>query len=48
MRVLRMRPRKGLALRAWDRAVIPLTRMIEDRWRPPFGQSVLVAGRLPR
>ena len=47
MRALRMRPRKGLALRAWDRAVIPLTRMIEDRWRPPFGQSVLVAGRLP-
>lgn len=44
MRFLRLTPREGLVLRTWDRAVIPPTRMLEDRWSPPFGQSLLIAG----
>ena len=45
MKVLGMRPREGLVLRTWDRAVVPPTRLLESRWRPPFGQSLLIAGR---
>lgn len=45
MRLLRMAPREGVVLGVWDRAVIPPTRKVEGRWRPPFGQSVLIAGR---
>ncbi len=45
MRLLGMTPRDGMVLRAWDRAVIPPTRGLERRWRPPFGQSLLIAGR---
>jgi len=44
MKVLGMRPREGLVLRSWDRAVIPPTRILESRWPPPFGQSLLIAG----
>ncbi len=45
MRLLRQRPRDGLVLRAWDRGVVPLTRRLEARMRPPFGQSLLAVGR---
>jgi len=45
MRLLGMQPREGLALRTWDRAVVPPTRVLEGRWRPPFGQSLLMVGR---
>jgi SAM-dependent methyltransferase len=45
MRLLRMRPREGLVLRGWDRAVIPVARRVERRVAPPFGQSLLVVGR---
>jgi SAM-dependent methyltransferase len=47
MKVLGLQPREGMALRTWDWALIPATRVIESRWRPPFGQSLLVAGRTP-
>jgi Methyltransferase domain len=47
MRLLRMRPREGLVLRGWDRAVVPLARRIEQRVAPPFGQSLLMVGRAP-
>ena len=47
MRLLRMSPREGVALRTWDRAVVPAARRIESRWRPPFGQSVLAVARTP-
>jgi SAM-dependent methyltransferase len=46
MRLLRMSPREGIVLRCWDRAVIPPTRRLETRRRPPFGQSVLGVGRI--
>ena len=45
MRLLRMRPREGLVLRGWDRAVVPVARRVENRVSPPFGQSLLAVGR---
>jgi SAM-dependent methyltransferase len=45
MRLLRMSPREGLALRAWDGAVVPAARRVEARRRPPFGQSLLAVAR---
>ena len=48
MKLLRMTPGEGLALRVWDGAVIPVTRRLESRRHPPFGQSVLCVGRVPR
>jgi SAM-dependent methyltransferase len=46
VRVLGLRPRESAALRAWDRLVVPLTRRIEARVAPPFGQSILAVGRV--
>ena len=45
MRLLRQRPREGLVLRGWDRAVVPVARLVEKRVSPPFGQSLLAVGR---
>ena len=45
MRILRMEPREGIVLQGRDRVVIPATRRVEARWRPPFGQSVLAVAR---
>lgn len=46
MRVLRMRPRDGLVLRGWDRAIVPVARRLERRVAPPFGQSLLAVARV--
>jgi len=45
MKVCRLRPSDGLILRAWDRLIIPIMRMIEGWVSPPFGQSVLIVGQ---
>lgn len=47
MRLLRGRPGDGVALRLWDRLVIPLARWSESRVRAPFGQSVVLIARVP-
>jgi SAM-dependent methyltransferase len=47
MRLLRLTPGDGPTVRVWDRFVIPLARRAERRFRPPFGQSVFAAGRVP-
>jgi SAM-dependent methyltransferase len=47
MKWLRQQPREGMVLRVWDGVVIPVTRRVEARVRPPFGQSVLAVGRVP-
>jgi SAM-dependent methyltransferase len=44
-RLLGSYPRNGVMLRTYDRAVVPLARGLERRWRPPFGQSVFAVGR---
>jgi SAM-dependent methyltransferase len=46
-RLLRKRPTDSGLSRLYDRAVVPMTRWVEQRVRPPFGQSVLVIGRVP-
>ena len=46
MRLLGRRPSAGLALRLWDRLVVPVARAVEARVHPPFGQSVLAVGRV--
>ena len=47
VRMLGHTPREGTLLRAWDRGVIPIIRQGEERFAPPFGQSVLAVGRTP-
>ena len=46
-RLLGSYPRNGVMLRSYDRAVIPVVRRLERKWRPPFGQSVFAVGRKP-
>lgn len=45
MRVLKMTPHDGPTVRLWDRAVVPVARAVEEKVRPPFGQSVFAVGR---
>jgi len=47
MRLLRMTPGDGPAVRVWDRCVVPVARAVERRVRPPFGQSAFAVGRVP-
>jgi 2-polyprenyl-3-methyl-5-hydroxy-6-metoxy-1,4-benzoquinol methylase len=46
-RLLRQRPTNSGLSRFYDRRIVPVTRWIETRVHPPFGQSVLVIGRVP-
>ena len=46
-RMLRKRPTHSTLSRVYDRRVVPVTRWLESRIRAPFGQSVLVIGRVP-
>lgn len=46
-RILRKRPTHSALSRVYDRVVVPPTRWIESHVSPPFGQSVLVIGRVP-
>ncbi|HEX6873704.1 MAG TPA: methyltransferase domain-containing protein, partial [Micromonosporaceae bacterium] len=45
VKTLRMTPRNGLALKVYDRAVVPLARAA-DRLGSPFGQSVFAVARV--
>lgn len=47
MRLLRRRPEAGATLRVWDGRVIPVLRRVENRWRPPFGQSLFAVAHRP-
>jgi hypothetical protein len=40
-------PQDGRLLRLWDRGVVPVTRRVERRIPPLFGQSLLAVGRTP-
>ena len=46
-RLLRQRPTHSQLSRFYDNFVVPATRWFESHVRPPFGQSVLVIGRVP-
>jgi ubiquinone/menaquinone biosynthesis C-methylase UbiE len=46
-KVLGLAPRKGPLIRIYDNLVAPITRRIEARVRPPFGQSVFAVARVP-
>ncbi|MDI1459948.1 class I SAM-dependent methyltransferase [Catellatospora sp. KI3] len=46
-RVLGMAPQGGAMMRVYDSVVTPVTRALEARLRPPFGQSVLAVLRRP-
>lgn len=35
-------------VRVYDRTVVPVTRLLERRWEPPFGQSLLCVARVPQ
>src|SRR5262249_52388387 len=45
VKTLKMRPRNGFALRAYDRAIVPVARAA-DRLSLPFGQSVFAVARV--
>jgi SAM-dependent methyltransferase len=47
VRLLQMTPKDGIGVRLWDRTIVPITRAVEKRIRPPFGQSVVAVGRVP-
>ena len=46
-RILKQRPTGSKLSKLYDRSVVPVARWIESRIEPPFGQSVLVIGRVP-
>jgi SAM-dependent methyltransferase len=41
-KLLRKRPTQSSLVRVYDRMVVPFARALEERVRPPFGQSVLL------
>ena len=46
-RLLRRRPTAGPLISIFDRVVVPFVRAVEDRIKPPFGQSILLVARKP-
>ncbi len=44
---LGQRPTAGWSTMIYDRVVVPVVRRVEQWWRPPFGQSLLVVARRP-
>lgn len=47
-RLLKQRPTGSRLSRPYDKTVVPVARWIESRVRAPFGQSVVVVGRVPQ
>ncbi len=43
--VFRLMPKEGPMVKVYDRVVLPVTKAIEKRVRPPFGQSVFAVAR---
>jgi len=43
--VFRLMPREGPMVKVYDRFVLPVTKAVERRVRPPFGQSVFAVAR---
>jgi SAM-dependent methyltransferase len=47
VKALRGRPKAGLLLTVYDKAVVPVLRRVEARVRPPVGQSLFLVARRP-
>ena len=47
MKILRINPSDGRLLKIWDSLLIPIIRKFEFFVTPPFGQSILIVGRVP-
>ena len=45
--VFRMAPKEGRMVKVYDKMVVPATKAMERRVRPPFGQSVFAVARRP-
>jgi SAM-dependent methyltransferase len=45
--VFRMAPKEGPMVKVYDKVVLPLTKAVEKKIRPPFGQSVFAVARRP-
>ena len=46
-RLLRQRPTSGPLVKLFDRYLVPVTRAVETRIRPPLGQSILIVAQKP-
>ncbi|GAA1850994.1 class I SAM-dependent methyltransferase [Asanoa iriomotensis] len=46
--VFRLTPKEGAMVKLYDKLVLPATKAVEQRVRPPFGQSVFAVARRPR
>jgi SAM-dependent methyltransferase len=46
-RFLRRTPTHGTAVKVFDKYFVPVLKRLEQRWRPPFGQSVLAVAIRP-
>lgn len=46
--VFRLTPKEGAMVKFYDKLVLPATKAVETRVRPPFGQSVFAVARRPR
>lgn len=47
VKLLGRRPQAGFVLSTYDRVVVPALRAVEERVRPPVGQSLLLVARTP-
>ena len=47
MKLMRQRPRAGMALSAYDRFLVPVLMRLESRRHPPLGQSLFAVARKP-
>ncbi len=46
--VFRLAPKEGPMVKVYDKVVLPATKAVEQKIRPPFGQSVFAVARRPR
>ncbi|MDM4721822.1 methyltransferase domain-containing protein [Micromonospora sp. WMMA1363] len=44
-KVFRLMPKEGPMVKAYDALILPVTKAAEQRFRPPFGQSVFAVAR---
>ena len=45
--IFRLAPKEGPMVKVYDKVVLPVTKAVEQKIRPPFGQSVFAVARRP-